>query len=491
MLIRSSASVPGATVVVEDKFGRNINQHGLTLVDQDGYMANPAIEFFIVPPPDAHYPAWATVTANNERLYFDFPGTFGETGPSTHVYFADAHTKVPLYIGNAPDRDSEDGHYQLTIRFTDSARQTSILMIPIHEIDQDRPGAAPRPGITVDFSQDRTGFFNSARAREIVLRAVADWAYFFDDMKLDPVPAGAESTDIWDPDGFNSQHTVTNAKEYDGYLLYVYGVHGSMLRSGGSVSSEGPVQTSGGRPLPLRRSGGVAVETAGNYNELGWFLDSSDADWWVSGNMADEQNDLFAIVHHETGHAIAFDVGQPKWREFKEHGCLNDPAVIAYHGVCPKISSDDHFPGAIDNESLKGGFGNEYYGIVPNRRWIITKFDLLAAQAVGYKLRRTSAFIPTAILSNSVDAGTVGRDYSMALRAEGGIPFYNWTIAAGQLPPGLALDSFSGVISGTPRAAGTWSFTVRLQDYAEGATGVTRSLAITVNAPATGRAKTS
>src|SRR5579884_3610662 len=109
MLIRSSASVPGATVVVEDKFGRNINQHGLTLVDQDGYMANPAIEFFIVPPPDAHYPAWATVTANNERLYFDFPGTFGETGPSTHVYFADAHTKVPLYIGNAPDRDSEDG----------------------------------------------------------------------------------------------------------------------------------------------------------------------------------------------------------------------------------------------------------------------------------------------------------------------------------------------------------------------------------------------
>src|SRR5581483_340736 len=181
-----------------------------------------------------------------------------------------------------------------------------------------------------------------------------------------------------------------------------------------------------------------------------------------------------------TGHAIAFDVGQPKWRSFKSAGCLNDPEVIAYHGECPKISSDDHFSGELDNDSLKGAFGNEYYGVMPNRRWIITRLDLLAAQAVGYKLRRTSAFVPLAMITADAVAGKVGREYAATLRAEGGIPFYNWPVADGQLPPGLTLDSFTGAISGVPRAAGHWSFTVRLQDYTEGAKGVTRTFTIAV-----------
>jgi hypothetical protein len=41
-----------------------------------------------------------------------------------------------------------------------------------------------------------------------------------------------------------------------------------------------------------------------------------------------------------------------------------------------------------------GAFGNEYHGQMPGGRWLITKLDLLYAQAIGYELRGTSAFKP-------------------------------------------------------------------------------------------------
>ena len=44
--------------------------------------------------------------------------------------------------------------------------------------------------------------------------------------------------------------------------------------------------------------------------------------------------------------------------------------------------------------------------------------------------------------------------YSSSLVASGGITPYTWALASGTLPAGLTLSS-SGVISGTPTAAGT------------------------------------
>src|SRR5438309_4289942 len=69
----TSASAAGGApgrVLVEDIFGRRLNRHGLVLVDWDGYMANPAIKFFLIPPTDAALPARAVLTAAEPRLYF-------------------------------------------------------------------------------------------------------------------------------------------------------------------------------------------------------------------------------------------------------------------------------------------------------------------------------------------------------------------------------------------------------------------------------------
>ena len=41
---------------------------------------------------------------------------------------------------------------------------------------------------------------------------------------------------------------------------------------------------------------------------------------------------------------------------------------------------------------------------------------------------------------------------------------YTWSIASGSLPAGLALNTSSGAITGTPTAAGTFNFTARVSD---------------------------
>jgi hypothetical protein len=46
----------------------------------------------------------------------------------------------------------------------------------------------------------------------------------------------------------------------------------------------------------------------------------------------------------------------------------------------------------------------------------------------------------------------------------GGTPPYRWSVPSGSLPNGLAIDSASGIISGKPATAGTFSFAINLQD---------------------------
>jgi hypothetical protein len=64
----------------------------------------------------------------------------------------------------------------------------------------------------------------------------------------------------------------------------------------------------------------------------------------------------------------------------------------------------------------------------------------------------------------SPDACLVGSPCFAQFFAIGGTPPLKWAIDSGNAPPGMTLDSASGKIIGTPVAAGTYSFIVRVTD---------------------------
>ena len=59
----------------------------------------------------------------------------------------------------------------------------------------------------------------------------------------------------------------------------------------------------------------------------------------------------------------------------------------------------------------------------------------------------------------SLANGTLGLAYSQTVTATGGTGPYTWALRSGSLPAGLALNSGTGVISGTPSTGGTFTFT--------------------------------
>jgi uncharacterized repeat protein (TIGR01451 family) len=81
------------------------------------------------------------------------------------------------------------------------------------------------------------------------------------------------------------------------------------------------------------------------------------------------------------------------------------------------------------------------------------------------------------VLPAALPSATVGVPYAQALGGSGGTAPYGFAVTAGALPPGLTLSG-PGLLTGTPSAAGSYSFTVTATD-AGGCTGVaTYSVAV-------------
>jgi hypothetical protein len=470
---------PANTIIFEDIFDRPINNTGITLVDWEGYMANPAIKFFIRPPANTTFPQTVVLTANEARLYFDSPSEIRTTGPRKLIKFTDESDRIPVYLSIFPDRDTLDENYVLTIQFLDALGNQRSTSLNIHVIDQDQNQAPPFK-IVVDFSRDQTGFFNDPQRQAIVQQAADDWAYFIDDMQLDRVPAGDEYTWILNPDNSWLDTPATNIMPYTGFLLYAVGIHTDQLIPNGYASNGFSVQSSNGIPLSLKRSGGIGIEIAGCYNTHGWFAGD---DWRKTDTCNPEASgpsDFYSVVRHEIGHALFFEPAYPLFSQIENKGYVEDTAVVTYQPAQPKIDRQAHFDGAIDQASQRGAFGYEYYGPMAHGRELITKLDLLTAQAIGYRLRPTSAFVSLSIQTMSLPSGTQFKEYTTTVQASGGIPTYYWTIESGVLPDGLFLDSFTGTITGIPNQTGKFDFTVRVRDNDSTSAGAIIPLSITV-----------
>lgn len=83
--------------------------------------------------------------------------------------------------------------------------------------------------------------------------------------------------------------------------------------------------------------------------------------------------------------------------------------------------------------------------------------------------------------TSRVPAATVGTFYRQQLRSTGGLPPLSWFVVDGSFPPGLTLST-DGLLYGTPTAAGTFTFTVIVDDDVfQNTLGGTTELTLTVN----------
>lgn len=144
---------------------------------------------------------------------------------------------------------------------------------------------------------------------------------------------------------------------------------------------------------------------------------------------------------------------------------------------------------SVSSGALPGGLSlNSSTGVLSGTPTAAGSFDFVVQVADSSRSQTTkqltlSVAPGTANLtitsSSPLPAGIVGTAYGQTLGVSGGQAPYSWSVASGNLPPGISLNASSGALSGTPTTAGTFVFSVQVA--AQSATA-TKSLSITINA---------
>jgi large repetitive protein len=151
------------------------------------------------------------------------------------------------------------------------------------------------------------------------------------------------------------------------------------------------------------------------------------------------------------------------------------PAVpgAAYSATLAAAGGRAPYTWGVSAGSLPAGLTlNSGTGVLSGTTNALGTFNFTATVTDGANLTAQKAFTLTvapgltltgpAALPNAV----AGAPYSFTLTASGGQQPYSWRVSNGALPDGLALNSATGVISGTPTAGGTFNFTVEVADAA-------------------------
>jgi hypothetical protein len=102
-------------------------------------------------------------------------------------------------------------------------------------------------------------------------------------------------------------------------------------------------------------------------------------------------------------------------------------------------------------------------GAFPIYVQVLSQYPAGGAQTASQWFTVVIAATPSLTIGGSVSGGTVGVPYSAALTGSGGYGAgpYTFSLASGALPSGLTLSA-AGTLSGSPTAAGTFTFTVQV-----------------------------
>lgn len=399
--------------------------------------------------------------------------------------FAPEDFPKQIRVGIHPDREAGNETYALKIIAEDASGSVLTSEMPVYICDQDLPARATEFKFHVDYTTD---FFDYLQGTDDGLAvssyaelALDDIAYFFEDMRFDTIPeGGCEAFVNFEVEEFPG--TARNSSAYDdGFYIFLNS------HSGGGSLPGTQTRTRNGQSTDFFGCGfwGQNLREGKFQLNVESKVYASEDDWWrvnlalygQSGECIEDtigQGGLSCIecpdgrewcayrrsdVHwantHELSHGLVYS-DWPVWKQWHQSPdrCVRDPVLLAYSGVCMPIHWDDHIGSEDPTSKRSTEFARNPY----------SKLDYLIMGAAGWDLRDSTAFTELNITTQQLRGGFQGGAYNESIRIEGGVPSYKFSVDGGELPPGLALNTFTGLLTGDLEKAGSYSFTILVND---------------------------
>ncbi|AGG87399.1 putative Ig domain-containing protein [Rhodanobacter denitrificans] len=165
----------------------------------------------------------------------------------------------------------------------------------------------------------------------------------------------------------------------------------------------------------------------------------------------------------------------------------NGQANVAYSQALGASGGNGSYIYSLASGALPPGIALGSAGTVSGRPTTAGNYNFTITATDGFGFTGSQAYtftvaVPTITLSPGIlPAPAVGVAYNQTITASEGQPAtFTYNVSSGALPIGLSLDVNSGVMSGTPTAAGTYNFTITATD-GSGFTG-SQAYSVTVGA---------
>lgn len=284
-------------------------------------------------------------------------------------------------------------------------------------------------------------------------------------------------------DGGKSGTGMSDAGEFDRWWLRSPGNNNSMAsfieNTGDEVSDGNPVNNESTAVRPafnlnlssvLFTSAAAGGKSAGA-NGLAAVADYSGSDWKLT--LLDSSR-TFAVSNAMLGGntvTFSYSGAQTGVNEYLSAVIMDQNGTIAYYGRILQPGSASGTASLTLPSGVTLSDTTKLY--VFNEQYNGDKLTDYASELIA--LSPASMQLPS-ITTTTLPGGKAGDAYSQTLAATGTAPI-TWSIESGSLPAGLALSG--DTISGTPTAAGTFTFTVKA---ANGAGSDTKELSIVIQA---------
>lgn len=161
-------------------------------------------------------------------------------------------------------------------------------------------------------------------------------------------------------------------------------------------------------------------------------------------------------------------------------GAAYSQTISASGGSAPYsyVVSAGHLPAGLTLDGPTGALSGTPT-TTGTSNFTVTATDAYAASTTAsYSLTAASPVVALTPAAGALPGGTTGVAYSQAISASGGSAPYSYTLAGGSLPAGLTLDRATGMLAGTPTAAGSNTFTIAATDAYGATNGAAYSLTI-------------